>query len=149
MKLFIKYKEKNSLPDIADLVSTMWKEGISVSKAADAVSFRECTSLSLAWDKWLDDKRWASHSKFKEYIYFVITTKDHGHTNKIVIEMDDDATVIDNRAFHKAAVYIAEKTQGEISADGIVWLDPKKYTETIKKLLKYSFKEAEDLSLSN
>lgn len=149
MKLFINYKKKNSLPDIADLVTNMWKEGISFSKATDAVSFRDCTTLSLAWDKWLDDKRWVSHPKFKEYIYFDLTTKERGLSHMMLLEIDDDATAIDKRAFYKAAIYIAEKIQGEISVDEIIWLESKDYAETVKEYLKLSFEEAVELSLSN
>jgi hypothetical protein len=149
MKLLIKYKKNNSLPDIADLLRIMWKEDISVSKAADAVSFKDCTTLSLAWDKWLNDKRWASHPKFKEYIYFDIIRKDPVFSNKMILEIDNNAIEVDKRAFHKAVVYIAEKTHGEISVDGAVWLDPKDYAETVKEYLKLSFEEAVELSLSN
>lgn len=149
MKVFIKYRENNPLPDIEDLVKIMWNEGISFSKVADDVRFKNCTTLSLAWDKWLDDKRWVSHPKFKEYIYFDIERKDPLFFNKISLEIDDNAIEVDKRAFYKAVIYISEKVQGEISINGTVWLDSNDYAKTVNEYLKLSFEKAIELSLSH
>lgn len=149
MKIFIKYNNNDCLPDIVDLVGVMWKENINFSKVADATSFSECTTLSLAWDKWLDDERWISHPKFKEYIYFDLKRKHAAVFNKMSMEIDDEAIEVDKRAFYKAVVYIAEITQGKISLDGISWLDSKDYAENIKEYLKLSFEQANELSLSH
>ncbi|MFT8349937.1 hypothetical protein [Clostridium saccharoperbutylacetonicum] len=148
MKIFIKYNENGDLPDIDDLVKKMWKENINVSKVADAVSFRDCTTLSLAWDKWLDDKRWASHPKFKEYIYFELI-KESRFTSKIIMQIEDDAIEVDKCAFYKAVVLIGEKTRWEISADGIKWIKIDDYIKVVNRYLKLSFEEAVELSLLN
>lgn len=149
MKIFIKYVENNSFPDIVDLVKIMWKEGISFSKVADDVSFKNCTTLSLAWDKWLDDKRWVLHPQFKEYIYFDIQRNDSLFSNKILLEIDDNAIEVDKRAFYKAVIYISEKVQGEISINGTVWLAPNDYAKTVNEYLQLSFEKAIELSLSH
>lgn len=146
MKIFIKYNKKSNLPDIDDLVKKMWKENINVSKVGDALRFRDCTTLSLAWDKWLDDKRWTSHPKFKEYIYFELI-KESESTNKIIIETEDDVIEVDKCAFYKAAVLIGEKTRGEISTDGITWMKIDDYIKGVNRYLILSFEEAVELSL--
>jgi hypothetical protein len=72
----------------------------------------------LCWDKWVDDPRWSSHEKFIEHVYFD-TSPD---TSVISIEVDDDATIVDKRAVHKACLLIAERCGGLLSVDEEKWM---------------------------
>lgn len=144
MKLFLLVKSRKALPTTFDLARIMWEEGISLSRWGDAIDLKNCTTLGLSWAKWEDDKRWREHQKSNEMIYFELPKKVKG--NPITIEIADDAPLVDKRAAYKAAIYIAEKAEGKISEDGKEWLTPDKYSELVDDYLKYTFKEAAELS---
>jgi len=145
MKIYVDInKGRECLPEIIDLVDVMWEKGISLSRAGDGTSFKNCTSLALCWDKWVDDKRWEMHPKFKEYIYFEVSPEDK---LVVTIEVDDESTIVDKRSVHKAALYIAERCDGKLSIDGITWIVPSTYREITKVYLQYDFKESIEKSL--
>jgi hypothetical protein len=148
MKIFIKITNKNCLPEIDKLVETMWKDGVNLSRVGGADGFRNCTTLTLSWDKWLDDERWRGHSKFKEYIYFEIKTlKSNKHI--ISIEIDDDATLVDKRAVYLAAKLLSESSNNSISYDGVNWMSTNDFIELVHDYIKCSFEEAVELSLTH
>ena len=149
MKNFISYDKNSNLPEISDMVMNMWKDEISISKASDALRFKDCTTLSLAWDKWIDDTRWISNPNQKNIFIFDITTNETGDKYNMLLEIDDHAVEVDKRAFHKAILLIAEKTLGKISMDGLTWMNSEEYAEIFKEHLKHSFTESVDLSLVN
>lgn len=146
MKVYLKIINKLALPTIRELVETMYKKGINISKAGDSIKFKDCTTFSMCWDKWVDDKRWDNHPKFKEYIYFdaVLTDKDI-----ICIEIDDDATFVDKRAFCKATILIAEKQHQLISYDGLKWIIISEFVRHENKYLKCNFEGAIEISLTD
>lgn len=148
MQLIVTFNNREILPEINELVAIMWKKDVNFSKVGNAASFKKCTSFTLSWDKWLDDKRWLGHNKFKEYIYFTFLDKEKNFKG-IEVEVADDAILVDKRAFLKAAIYIAEKADGKISNDGIAWMTPEEFSEMNNETLKYSFEEAAEASLSS
>lgn len=126
----------------------MWRKDINFSKIGNSVFFKKCTLLVLSWDKWLDDPRWNATSKWREYISFELPKIANDSGQLMTIEMDDEALLVDKRAFYKATIYIAQLTQGEISEDNIKWLSPQQYAETLEKYLTISFDEAVELSFA-
>lgn len=147
MKKYIMVSTRKALPRTFELASIMWEKDISLSRSGDAIDLKNCTTLALSWDKWINDKRWSGKTKSSELIYFEIPKKIDKFTNPITIEIADDAVLVDKRAFLKAAIYIAEKAYGKISDDGITWMTPEEYSEMNKETLKYSFEEAAEASL--
>ncbi len=114
MKIFLNLTKRDNLPDVTDLTTYIWDNNKSISRAGDSIDFRKCTSLALAWDKWIDDTRWSCHPKFKEYIYFwFLHTSPNNST--LIIEIDDDAVFVDKRAYFRAIEYIAEQTNAKIN----------------------------------
>ncbi|UTR14126.1 hypothetical protein MM221_16315 [Salipaludibacillus sp. LMS25] len=145
MKIFIKIKDKNCLPKVDELVEIMWQKGVNLSRVGEQDSLTNGTSLSLSWDKWLDDERWKGHSKFKEYIYFEIESTSSEH--KLSIEVDDDACFVDIRAIYKAVEYIAERCNALISMDKGEWLQLNEFKASVDNYLKTSFSDAVEQSL--
>lgn len=148
MRTYIIVKGRKALPKTFELAAVMWKEGISLSRCGDAYEFKNCTTLALSWDKWIDDEKWSGKNKSSQLIYFELPKKIEDYSDKITIEMDDNAVLVDKRAFYKAAIYIAEMSEGKISIDGIKWLTPEKYKQQFKDYLDYSFEEAVELSFN-
>lgn len=146
MKIHVMIGNRENIPEVKELVSTMWENNINFSKAGDAPQLKNCTTLSICWDKWVDDKRWSNHPKFKEYIYFDLL----GELDKqelIIIEIADDAVFVDRRAFLKAAYFIAKKTNGKISANKQLWATPEEFLVKNIDILNISFKDAIEASL--
>lgn len=146
MKLIIRFNDKKYLPKIDDLVYYMWNKNINFSKAGNSTKLATITSLSLCWDKWVDDIRFNTHPKFKEYIYFEQLSKSKNPPT-LSIEVDNDALFIDKRAFYRAGLIIAQKTQGEISFDQQKWMKPNEFFSTYNEIIKFSFENAVEVSL--
>jgi hypothetical protein len=146
MKVYVSIKSnREHLPEIIEMADIMWEKDISLSRSGDGNSLKNCTTLALCWDKWVDDQRWDSHPKFKEYIYFEISQKEN---ISITIEVDDEATIVDIRSVQKAALYLAEECDGKISTDGEIWIAPIDYYEFAKEYLQITFKESVEKSLN-
>lgn len=145
MKIFIKIKDKNCLPKVDELVEIIWQKGVNISRVGKQDSLINGTSLSLSWDKWLDDERWKGHSKFKEYIYFEIESTNN--EQKLSIEVDDDACFIDLRAVYKAVEFIAERCNALIRMDKNEWIQLNEYRARVDNYLKTSFSDAVEQSL--
>ncbi|OYD06722.1 hypothetical protein [Paludifilum halophilum] len=140
MKIFIQVKGELVLPTLEDLISQMWKKSVSTSKFCDAGNFAESTDVSLCWDKWIDDKRWKGHKKFKEYIEFSFprnTSED-----KIVVEVEDDALLVDKRAALKGAMYLSKLNDGFIRLEHASWMSPKQFHEHVRECIDLSFEDA-------
>jgi hypothetical protein len=119
----------------------MWEKALSVSHAFD---LQENNSLMLSWDKWIDDKRWSNGiPKSFEHINFEFQNK-----KLIKIDVDDDALLVDKRAFYRSAILIAERTNGTISTDNSNWVTVNEFCENAKNYLKYSFDKAVDISFN-
>lgn len=146
MKLYVNIPDRKTLPEIDKLIEFMWKKNVSISKAADAERLRDCTTLAICWDKWVDDNRWVNNCKFKEYIYFNIPKKIQ-LSNPIIVEIADDAVLVDKRAVYKAVLLIASCGDGLISKDRTIWLSKNEFEEQNKKLLICSFEDAVEISL--
>jgi hypothetical protein len=145
MKIFLKIKDENCLPKVDELVEIMWKKGVNLSRVGERDSLINGTSLSLSWDKWLDDERWKGHSKFKEYIYFEIESTNS--ERKLSIEVDEDACFVDIRAVYKAVEFIAERCNPLISMDKGEWIQLNEYRAKVDNYLKTSFSHAVEQSL--
>ena len=146
MKLFVIIQQRKRLPEINTLVETMWAPCISFSKAGNAKHFKHCTSLALCWDKWIDDDKWNSHPKSKEYIYFHIP-KVVNKYSPLSIEIANDALDVDRRAFYLAAYCIAKTSDGMISYDMTEWQSPTDFYKNHMELLGRSFEDTVDSSL--
>lgn len=117
----------------------MWDGAKSISHAFD---LKEFNNLMLSWDKWIDDERWNENVKKSfEHINFEIIDK-----NIVLIDIKDDALFVDKRAFYLGAIYICEKTNGQISNDKVNWNTPEEYTMKISDYINSSFKEAVEFS---
>ncbi|SDN05868.1 hypothetical protein SAMN04487897_101935 [Paenibacillus sp. yr247] len=115
MQLFISIKNANTLPSRDEIKKAMWEKALSVSHALD---LQEFNSLTLSWDKWIDDKRWSDGiPKSFEHINFEFQNK-----RLIIIDVDEDALFVDKRAFYRSAILIAERTNGTISTDNSTWI---------------------------
>lgn len=146
MKIYVIINNQRNLPELDELIAAMWEENITYFKAGDAIRFSKCTTFSICWDKWVDDKRWTDHSKFKEYIYFELPCNP-SLIEPILIETTDDAVFVDKRAFLKASYYIAKKAGGKISFDKKFWVTPDDFMNKNKDILNISFKDAIEVSL--
>lgn len=146
MKIFIKIKDKSCLPNVDELVEIMWEMGINLSRVGELNSLKNGYSLSLSWDKWLDDERWEKHSKSKEHIYFEIEPLDD-YEQKLLIEVDDDACFVDKRAVYKAVEFIAERCNALISMENGKWLQLNEFRANVDNYLKTSFSDAVEQSL--
>lgn len=146
MKVCVNLSNRSALPEINELAEAMWSKGVSFSHAGDNSRFKFCNTLALSWDKWIDDIRWSMHPKSKEYVYFELKDREK-QSLMIVIEVDDRAILIDKLATYKAALYIAEKCNGEISADGVMWYTPEEYKDIAEVFLRYNFNQAVEESL--
>lgn len=147
MKIFLKVIDKKCLPKVDELVEIMWHKGVNLSRVGEEDILIKGTSLSLSWDKWLDDERWKGHSKFKEYIYFEIE-----YTNseqKLSIEVDENACFVDIRAVHRAVEFIAERCNSLISMDKGEWIQLSEYRSRVGSYTKTSFSDAVQQSLSD
>lgn len=142
MELFIKLKDVDSLPTIEDLKRVMFYEGASVSRVGNDNLLRNGEEISLSWDKWIDDQRWSSHSKAKEYIYIQFV-----QPNLVKIEVDDSTTLIDKRAVVLVGKFLVEIDDGESSFDNNKWLQKKEFFQCIDKYLHYTFESAVEESL--
>jgi len=141
VQLFISLTNSNNLPSRDDIKKVMWEKALSISHALD---LQEFNSLMLSWDKWIDDKRWSDGTPNSfEHINFEFQNK-----RLIKIDVDDDALLIDKRAFYRSAFIIAERTNGTISTDNSTWLTVNEFCEYAKNYLKYSFDEAVDISFN-
>lgn len=147
MKVYILVNNRKNLPEFDELVAAMWERGISFSRLGDSASFKKCTVAELSWDKWISDSRWSGKGKPHEFIEFRLPKKINNYANSISIEVADDALPVDKRAFHKAALYIAERADGKISTDKNVWMTPEEYLEEVKRYMQYTFQEAAEESL--
>lgn len=145
MDIFIKVKDKNCLPTVDELIEVMWKKGVNISRVGGQDSLRNGTSLSLSWDKWLDDERWKGHSKFKEYIYFEIESLNNEY--KLSIEVDERACFVDIRAVYKAVEFLAGRCKALISIDEGIWLQLNEFSASVDNYLKTSFSDAVEQSL--
>jgi hypothetical protein len=141
MQLYINMKNIKSLPNRDDLKKVMWENASSISHALD---LQDYNSLMLSWDKWIDDKRWSNGVlKSYEHINFELINKE-----LILIEIDNDALLVDKRAFYSSAMLIAERTNGTISTDNSKWDTINDFYDYAKDYLKYTFDEAVDISFN-
>jgi|GEM_PF-2100627 len=145
MKILIKIEDKKCLPTVDELVEIMWQKGINLSRVGEQDSLTNGTSLSLSWDKWLDDERWKRHPKFKEYIYFEIESTHN--EQKLSIEVDGSACFVDMRAVYKAVEFIAERCNALISTNNDEWLQLSEFRTSVDNYLKTSFSDAVEQSL--
>jgi DNA primase catalytic subunit len=148
MKLYLFLKKKSSLPEIEELAFTIWDKNINFSKIGDHYVLKNCTVLSLSWDKWYDDPRWKGNEKSREYIDFELITEKYKRSVNVSIHVADDAVFVDKRAVHKAAVFLAQTCDGKISEDGKVWGTPEEYSQIVKEYLQCTFVEAVEKSLT-
>ena len=149
MIAYVLIDTRDNLPSIDDLVEKMWKTGVSYSKASDSSEFKNCTTLSLSWDKWIDDERWLLPGlKSKEYIYFDLPEQADNYLSPIALEIDDDALFIDKRAFYKALDYISRCTKGRISVDGQEWMNNELFVDEFQKYLCTEFDQSVYKSLT-
>ncbi|WP_102710911.1 hypothetical protein [Paenibacillus castaneae] len=65
-----------------------------------------------------------------------------------MIDIDDNALLVDKRAFYRSAILCAEKTNGTIRTDNSNWVTINDFSEYVKNYLKYSFDEAVDISFN-
>lgn len=142
MEFTIKIKQADTIPSIDDFKSIMWYEKASISRVGNDSLFRRGEEISLSWDKWIDDPRWSNHVKSKEYIYFQFI-----RPNFFKIEIDDSAIFVDKRAAFLATRYLIEANDGEVSFDGVTWLQKNDFTEIYKPYLQCSFVDAVEESL--
>ncbi len=147
MKYFLKVNDKNCLPEVDELVEIMWKKGVDISRVGQQDSLINGTSLTLSWDKWLDDERWREHPKFKEYLYFEI--ESNKNEQQLSIEIDEDACFVDFRALYKAIEFIAERCNTLISIDKGKWIELIEYRLKVDNYIKTTFSEAVEKSLHN
>lgn len=145
MKYFLKVNDKNRLPKVDELVDIMWKKGVHISRVGQQDSLIIGTSLTLSWDKWLDDERWRGHPKFKEYLYFEIESINNEQL--LSIEIDEDACFVDFRALYKAIEFIAERCNTLISIDKGKWIQLNEYRLKVDNYIKTTFSEAVEKSL--
>lgn len=139
IELLVYCTNLKSLPNRSSLKKMMWSEAKSISHSFD---LKEFGSLTLSWDKWIDDERWSKDAKKPfEHINFEVID-----SNIVLIDIEDDALFIDKRAFYKGAIYICEKTNGKISEDKITWKTPKEISHSVDNYINCSFKEAVELS---
>lgn len=145
MQILIKLVDKNCLPNVDELVKVMWLKGVNFSRVGEKDSLINGTSLSLSWDKWLDDERWKGHSKFKEYIYFEIESTYNNHI--LSVEVDDGACFVDKRAAFKAVELIVERCDALVSMDKDEWMQLNEFRENVDNYIQTSFTEAVEKSL--
>lgn len=136
------------IPLLDELTEVMWKKGVNVSRMGTYQHLLEGEEICLSWDKWLDDKRWSGHPKFKEYIYFTLKRNEDDLTGEIVIEVDDDATCTDKRAFYVASHHIAVKCDGLIFLETSGWSSPEQYRQAYDEYF-ITFEDANEVSLNN
>lgn len=120
----------------------MFHEGASVSRVGNDNLFRNGEEISLSWDKWIEDRRWSSHSKAKEYIYIRFVKP-----NLVKIEVDDSATFVDKRAVVLVGKFLVEIDDSECSFDNKKWIQKKEFFQCIDKYLHYTFESAVEKSL--
>lgn len=146
MRVHIELENLKKLPQIhqLDLAKIMWEEGNNFSRMGNSCYINECTYLTLSWDKWLDDKRWESNSKSKEYIDFEYYEVD----KELHVEIKDDSLILDKRAFHRAIVFIANSISAKVNLNEEEWIDIKEYTTRNSYFLNMTFQEALNLSLN-
>jgi hypothetical protein len=144
--IYVLISDLGDLPNIDQLIEHMWERGHNFSRVGNSISFRNSAPICLSWDKWLDDPRWAGNLKSKEYIYVELST----NKKSVSIELEDyeNAVLVDKRAFHNAALYIAEQTKGMISLNGHDWISIIEYQTRIEKYVVLSFEKAVEVSLN-
>jgi len=142
MEVYIKIMKKNTLPKIETLNKVMWFENASISKVGNDEYLNNGEEVSLSWDKWINDPRWAQHCKSKEYIYFQLI-----NSQVMKIEVDDDALFVDKRAVYLATKLLAEKNNGEINIEGEKWLSIEEFNDITKEYINCSLVDAVDKSL--
>jgi hypothetical protein len=139
MQLSIKVINFKGLPTRNEMKKIMWEQANNISHSLD---LKKYNALTLSWDKWLDDSRWAGNvNKSFEHINFEITDE-----NKVEVDIEDDALFVDKRAFYLGAIFICEKTNGKISEDNVSWNTPKEFSLKVSNFIKCSFKEAVEIS---
>lgn len=142
MEVYIKLMKKNSIPKIDTLKRVMWFENASISKVGNDEHLKKGEEVSLSWDKWINDQRWAKHNKSKEYIYFQLI-----QSQLMKIEVDDDAPFVDKRAVYLATKLLAENNKGEISFEGEKWLSTEEFIDVTKEYIRCSIDDAVEISL--
>lgn len=147
VKLYVRIGNRNNLPSIVALIDFMWDEGINASRAGNSHKLSTCTRLALCWDKWVDEIRFKGHPRFKEYIYFNHRYRRGEKSSQITIEVDDGALYVDQRAFFRAAFFLAMHT-GRISLDGEVWLTCDEFKKAHCEYFMTNFKQAVEKSLN-
>ena len=141
MQLFISIKNAITLPNRDEIIKAMWEKAFSVSHALD---LKEFNSLMLSWDKWIDDTRWSDGiPKSFEHINF-----EFRNNKLIIVEVDDNALLVDKRALYRSAIFIAERTNGTISMDNSTWITANELCEYANNYLKYTFDEAVEISFN-
>lgn len=127
MYAILKFSELNTLPDIKPLVKFIWNDEADISVVSDGKSLTDSSSVAITLNKRLINKK--GRSKIREYIYFDIINNENKETYKVEISVDDDAAMLNVRAFYRAVYFILEKTDGSI--------------------IKYSYPSNEIISLPN
>ncbi|MGC6769395.1 hypothetical protein [Enterococcus sp. LJL51] len=154
MRVWIKIHQPVIDLDYRELAEKMWfhsflgKE-LELSHEGNSEWLKDNYTLSLKWDKWDNDSRWASEENLKG------TPDEHISLNPIrdkkylYFETDHiDILTVDKRALYIMVQELAKTVEGLISEDGMkTWLTLEEFQKKHKNLLTIPFEEANEISL--
>lgn len=154
MITYIGFKEKTMLPSMEELVYYIWARDINFSFFKTGRDICDSTEISLSWDKWLDNAEWSGNEKSKEYINFTlyplcniknaVTNEFYdfcmlsNFSNVLEVEINDNAIMMDKRAFARAIYYISKNCNGYIQWQNSV-IDVDHYFSLNEVLIKTAF----------
>ncbi|MCO6018867.1 hypothetical protein CKN86_03435 [Carnobacterium divergens] len=152
MRIYVQINLVEIALNYRELAEKMWfscynHKKLELSHMGNTETLQEDFSLSLKWDKWLNDDRWTSR----------LTASNHEHIsvdpirNNTMLYFETDHVnilTVDKRALYIMVCELAKEVQGTISDDNEEnWLTLEEFKEKHQEILNLTFEEANEISL--
>jgi hypothetical protein len=139
MEVIIKFKNHSGLPEISQIAfaKELWEGGKNFSRFGDDNLINRYSMLSLSWDKWLDNVSIEVDLDSRTYIEI----KKDNNKSEFHLSINNDAILVDLRAFIRAILFISKSTEGIILWNK-QWITCERFIEENKNLIVMDFNEA-------
>ncbi|MGY3777879.1 hypothetical protein [Isobaculum melis] len=152
MKIYIKLNKTDNMNlGYRNLAEKMWfgifnGKKLELSHGGNNETLCENFSLSLKWDKWLNDERWSQKKFDTEYIML------DPIRNKTILYFKTDhinILTVDKRALYTMVIEISKEVEGLISEDNMeTWITVEEFINKHQEVLNLTFDEANNISLN-
>ncbi|WP_051933845.1 hypothetical protein [Carnobacterium gallinarum] len=152
MKIYIQVKEPVINLKYRGLAEKMWfsryiHKKLEISHGGNTETLQNNFSLSLKWDKSLNDERWKEKKTFFSVEYIMLDPI----RNKTMLYIETkhiNILTVDKRALYTMVCELAKEVQGTISDDNEEnWLTLEEFKEKHQEILNLTFEEANEISL--